>query len=379
MAGRIVVFGATGYTGELTARALVARGVRPVLAARRAAALQALAEELGGPAGPLDHAVADATSPVSLAALVEAGDVLVSTVGPFARWGAAAVEAALAARAHYLDSTGEPAFIARVFRTWGPQADSAGCALLTAMGYDFVPGNLAAALALADAVSGAATPAEVARVDVGYFVTGESVASAVSGGTRASLVGAALEPGLVLRGGRLVAEPGGRHVRSFDVRGKTWQGISIGASEHFTLPALHATLTDVGVYLGWAGRASRAVQVLSYPAALALRVPGVRDGLAALLGTVVRGSTGGPGAEARARTGTLVVAEASGRSGQVLGRAVLEGGNPYEFTAAFLAWAAERSASGGLRDVGALGPVEAFGLEVLTEGASAAGVRRTTA
>jgi short subunit dehydrogenase-like uncharacterized protein len=55
MAGRIVLFGATGYTGDLTARALVERGTRPVLAARSEAKVRALAEELGG----LEWAVAD--------------------------------------------------------------------------------------------------------------------------------------------------------------------------------------------------------------------------------------------------------------------------------------------------------------------------------
>ena len=48
MAGRIVLFGATGYTGDLTARALVGRGARPVLAARTEARVRALADELGG-------------------------------------------------------------------------------------------------------------------------------------------------------------------------------------------------------------------------------------------------------------------------------------------------------------------------------------------
>ena len=55
MAGRIVLFGATGYTGDLTARALVAQGAQPVLAARSADRLAALAAELGG----LETAVAD--------------------------------------------------------------------------------------------------------------------------------------------------------------------------------------------------------------------------------------------------------------------------------------------------------------------------------
>ena len=59
MAGRIVLFGATGYTGELTARELAGRGERPVLAARDEARVRALADELGG----LEWAVADVRRP----------------------------------------------------------------------------------------------------------------------------------------------------------------------------------------------------------------------------------------------------------------------------------------------------------------------------
>jgi short subunit dehydrogenase-like uncharacterized protein len=55
MPSRIVVFGATGYTGRKTAEALVARGERPVLAGRSADRLADLAERLGG----LETAVAD--------------------------------------------------------------------------------------------------------------------------------------------------------------------------------------------------------------------------------------------------------------------------------------------------------------------------------
>ena len=74
--------------------------------------------------------------------------MLVTTVGPFARWGAPAAAAATTAGAHYLDSTGEPAFIREVFERYGPAAEQAGIGMLTALGYDWVPGNLAGALAL---------------------------------------------------------------------------------------------------------------------------------------------------------------------------------------------------------------------------------------
>ena len=113
MAGRIVLFGATGYTGRLTAEAMVERGLRPVLAARSRDKLEALASKLDK--SGLETAVADVSDPPSVRALVERGDVLVTTVGPFARWGTPAAAAASTAGAHYLDSTGEPPFIREVF------------------------------------------------------------------------------------------------------------------------------------------------------------------------------------------------------------------------------------------------------------------------
>ena len=91
---RIVVFGATGYTGRLTAEALVRRGQRPVLAARNPARLADLASALGG---GLETRVADVAEPETVNALVERGDVMVATVGPFVKWGEAAAEAAVRA------------------------------------------------------------------------------------------------------------------------------------------------------------------------------------------------------------------------------------------------------------------------------------------
>jgi short subunit dehydrogenase-like uncharacterized protein len=157
MPPRIVVFGATGYTGRLTAERLVAQGERPVLAGRSEQRLSELAERLDG----LELQVADVDRPETVAALLAPGDVLLSTVGPFVRWGEPALRATIAAGGVYIDSTGEPPFIRRVFEEFGPPARRAGATLLTAMGYDFVPGTLAGALALEDAGEAAV------RVDVG--------------------------------------------------------------------------------------------------------------------------------------------------------------------------------------------------------------------
>ena len=366
VSARIVLFGATGFTGELTARALVDRGARPLLAGRNRARVEALAAELG-----LEAAVADAAAPGAvgqIAALLEPGDVLVSTVGPFVRWGEPAVGGAIAARAHYLDSTGEPPFIRAVFERHGPEAARAGCGLLTALGYDYVPGNLAGALALREAGERAV------RVDVGYFVSGDA-AGQFSGGTRASAAGMLAEPAYAFRGGRLVSQRTARHVRDFDLGGSR-PAVSVGATEQFTLPRLHPGLRDVGVWLGWFGPGSRPLQALSGATAVATRVPGVRRAIAAGAGRLVRGSTGGPDAAARARARSRVVAIASGADGDELARVLVEGASPYDFTAGMLAWAAMRAAAGGLSGTGALGPVDAFGLDELERGAADAGIAR---
>jgi short subunit dehydrogenase-like uncharacterized protein len=369
MAGRIVLFGATGYTGELTARELAGRGERPVLAARNEARVRALAEELGG----LDWAVADVgveDGPGSVRALVERGDVLLSTVGPFTRWGAPAIEAAIDAGAHYVDSTGETPFIREVFEHYGPRAAAGGSALLTAMGYDWVPGNLAGALALRDAGP------EAVRVAIGYFLTGGGGSGSMSGGTRASAAGVMLEPSFAWRGGRLVTERGGARGRTFVVDGASRKALSVGSSEHFGLPPAYPALRDVDVYLGWFGGATDALRALALGASVLTRVPGVRPALNGVLERTVRGSTGGPDAAARAGTGAAVVAEAQDVGGRVLASARLEGVNGYDFTAGMLAWGAHAAVTGRVRSVGALGPVEGFGLDALTEGARSAGIER---
>ena len=357
-----MLFGATGYTGQLAARALVARGAAPLLAARSRERVEALAAELGG----LDAAVADVARPPTIRALLEPGDVLVTTVGPFARWGEPAVHAAIDAGAHYIDSTGEPPFIRAIFDRHGAAAEAAGTGLLTAFGYDYVPGNLAGALALREAGERAVS------VDVGYFVRGGGTPS---GGTRASAAGLLAESAHAFRDGRLVMERTARRVHEIDGRAS----VSVGATEQYALPRVHPGLRDARVWLGWFGPASRPLQALSAATALATKLPGVRGAIEGAAGKLVKGSTGGPSAAARARARSVIVAIASDAAGAPLATVRLEGDNPYDFTGAMLAWGAIAAAGGGLRGSGALGPVDGFGLDALEAGVADAGIARRTA
>lgn len=367
--GRIVVFGATGYTGRLAAGALAERGARFVLAGRDEGRLRALAERLDGRTAAPDIAVADVARPESVRSLVGRGDVLVSTVGPFVRFGDPAVEAAVAGGAWYLDSTGEPPFVRRVFETFGPRARSTGAGLVTAFGFDYVPGNLAGALALREAGERAT------RVDVGYFVAGD-VGRASSRGTRASLAGVALEPMFAWRGG-VREERAAARTRSFSVRGRARAGLSIGASEHLALPRLHEGLREVNVYLGLPPAvAAGPLRAAAAFGPVAARVPGVRRGLRAAAGRAMRRPGREPDPEAGAGVRSHVVAVTYDASGVRLGEVHLDGGNPYDFTGQMLAWAAARAAADGMRDTGALGPVEAFGLDELAAACVDAGLAR---
>ena len=375
MAPRIVLFGATGYTGRLAAEALAAAGVRPVLAGRDRARLEALAGRLGG----LEVAEADAARPASVHGLVGPGDVLVSTVGPFLTRGEPAVRAAVAAEAAYLDATGEPPFLRRVFEEFGPLA-AGRCGLVPAFGYDFVPGNLAGALALAEAGEppGPARPGaagRATRITIGYFTTG---LGGFSSGTMASGAGLLLEPGFAWRDGRLRRERTARRLRTFPIGGRERPAVSYAGSEHYALPRVAPGLRRVEVYLGWFGRRSRAVQVLSAAGAPLAHLPGARALARAATGPLARRTGQGPDEAARRGGGSLVVAVAGDERGRDLARVQLRGPDPYTLTARLLAWGATRAAAGGLQGTGALGPVDAFGLDALQAGATAAGLERIT-
>jgi short subunit dehydrogenase-like uncharacterized protein len=375
MPGRIVLLGATGYTGRLVASSLIEIGEKPVLAGRYSDRLRALSDDLGG----LETAVADATDPQSVKKLVDEGDVLISTVGPFTLYGDAALEAALDAKAHYLDSTGEPAFIRSVFSEAGPRAERNGTTLLTAFGVDWVPGNVAAAAA-AQSAGGA-----VSRIDIGYLLSATGTAGRstertppISTGTRASLVAAGASPQHAWRGGRLVLEPAAKNLESFRVSGKTRWASSVGGSEALALPRVLPGLREVNVYMEWPGP-PRAMRNAVFGISTALGALGGLGPGRRLIDGAVRAASkrtgGGPSEDSRSKSGTLVVAVCRGEHGGPVSAARLSGPvNGYTLTGQLLAWGAASLRAGRQRASGAVGPVEAFGLDECLEALSKAGL-----
>ncbi len=354
-----MLFGATGYTGRLVAHALVRARARPVLAGRSHQSLAALGVTLGK---GLDIAVADVSRPELLLEIIQRDDVLISTVGPFARYGRPVVEAAIHRRATYVDSSGEPAFLRVVFEELGPVAAAGGVTLIPSCAYDFVAGNLAGALALHGLP-------DAGRVDVGYFLRG-SYRGAVSMGTRKSVGGLLLAPHFAWRDAALLTVPAGERTRTFAIDGHDRPALSFGSSEHLTLPRLHQSLREVNTYLGLFRR-PLATRLTGRALGRAVKIPGAAR--AATWVTQLPVGREGPDPAQRERRGCVVVAVAY-QGERELRTVRLEGANPYTFSGDILAWAALRLSHGGPDATGALGPVEAFGLEPLRDACAAAGL-----
>ncbi|WP_043621383.1 saccharopine dehydrogenase family protein [Nonomuraea candida] len=134
----IVLFGAGGFTGALTA-AYLARaagpGVRWAVAGRDRAKLARLGLDV-----PI--LVADAADPASLAALARGTRVLATTVGPYVRHGDGVVANCAEAGTHYLDLTGEAEFVDRTYVRHHHRALRSGAKLVHACGFDSIPFDL---------------------------------------------------------------------------------------------------------------------------------------------------------------------------------------------------------------------------------------------
>src|SRR3954454_12717374 len=146
----LVLCGATGFTGGLTAEYLAAHGpaeLRWALAGRNRAKLDAVAERLAGlaPQAPKpDVLIADAADREALRKVAEATKVVITTVAPYALHGEPLVAACAAAGSDYCDLTGEPEFVDRMWVRYNAEAERSGARLVHCCGFDSIPHDLGA-------------------------------------------------------------------------------------------------------------------------------------------------------------------------------------------------------------------------------------------
>lgn len=140
----IVLYGATGFVGKLTAEYLAAAGAdaRIALAGRSETKLLAVRDSLPEPARSWPLITADASQPSSLNAMAARTQVVVTTVGPYIRYGLPLVAACAAAGTDYADLTGEPMFIRQSIDLYHKQAMDTGARIVHSCGFDSIPSDL---------------------------------------------------------------------------------------------------------------------------------------------------------------------------------------------------------------------------------------------
>ncbi len=319
----VIAFGATGFTGKLVAQYLAAceESFRWAIAGRSAERLAAVKAELG-----LDDGVgvlrADSGDPGSLAAMAGQSRVVLTTVGPFQKYGEPLAAACVEAGTDYVDITGEPEFVNGLLERHHEAAREKGVRLVSCCGFDSIPHDLGAYMMVQE------LPDDASVVLEGFV----SASGKLSGGTWQSAVNAMGRARQQLR--RPKRAPGdGRKVRGLRTRARYEKAVNGWVAPMPTIdPQVVLRSARALPAYGQAFRYGHYVRVGSFAklAALGITVGSV-FGLAQLGPTrrmllKLRQSGEGPNAEERARSKFRVtfVGTADGR--RVVGEA--SGGDP---------------------------------------------------
>jgi short subunit dehydrogenase-like uncharacterized protein len=186
---QFLIYGATGYTGKLTARAAKEKGLKPILASRNEAKLKAIAEPLG-----FQYRAFDLSEQTKLDAALGEVDAVLHIAGPFSATSKPMADACLRTRTHYLDITGEiDVFEALAARD--AEAKRAGVMLLPGVGFDVVPSDCLA-LHLKQRLTDA--------IDLKIYMRG---LNALSRGTAKSMLESIPRGTRVRRAGRIITTP----------------------------------------------------------------------------------------------------------------------------------------------------------------------------
>jgi short subunit dehydrogenase-like uncharacterized protein len=314
-----MIYGANGYTGALIAREAVRRGHRPVLAGRSAPAVESLARELGleSRTFAVDAAGADALLGIGL---------VLHCAGPFSATALPMMTACAAARAHYLDITGEVG-VFELAQANTSLARSAGVVFCPGVGFDVVPTDCIA-LTLKDALPQAT-----------HLALGFDGRSTWSRGTARTMVEGLGQGGCVRRDGRLVTVPLGYRDRRIDFGAGEKTAMTIPWGDVST--AFHTTgIPNIEVYVPMSPRRLASLRRLNYIRPL-LSLGPVQRYLKSRVGRL----PAGPDESERDSTPTCVWGEARDAAGQIRSARVVTA-NGYTVTVHSALGVAERLLGG---------------------------------
>lgn len=288
----LVIYGATGYTGQLIVAEAIARGLRPALAGRRADRLRTMAEPLG-----LAWRASAIDDPRGLDRALEGATVVLHAAGPFVHTWRPMLEACIRRRAHYLDITGEIGVFEGIARRDAALRD-AGIMALPGAGFDVVPTDCLAAH-LARRAPGAT-----------HLALAFHAGGGASHGTLLTAVEGMGHPGAIRRDGKIVPVPQAWRTRRIDFGdGRPRDATTIPWGDVST--AYHSTgIANVEVYMSMPARLRRTLIATRWLGPV-LRSRPVRNRMKAFLDRRVTG----PSVAERERSASLVWGEARDANG----------------------------------------------------------------
>jgi short subunit dehydrogenase-like uncharacterized protein len=342
--GPIAVYGATGYTGRLVVAELIEADADFIVSGRSARKLDALRAELGleAPAKP-----AQIDDPASLRDLLADCSVVIDCAGPFIHFGEPVLAAAVETGTHYLDTTGEQPYMKMAYERYGPGAARAGVAVVPAMGFDYVPGDMIASLT-------AEGMGELDELDMFYCWRDFAPSQGTARTTLEMISGKDIEwrnmewvetSGSVSRGSYEFPKPFGRQ-RMF----RYPSGEQITVPRHVPARNVRASM-NAGSFSN--ERLAPLFELMVRPAGLAMRTP-----LKRLANAVISRLPEGQTPEQRERMTWTIACEA--KRGEVERKGVITGRDVYGLTAASIVQGAMLASRKGFEGRGGLAPSQAF-------------------
>lgn len=339
---RWMIYGATGYTGQLVVEEAIKRGHKPIIAGRNPDKLDVIAEKYD-----LDYVAFRLDDDNTIASAIADVDIVYHAAGPFVHTSDPMIRACLVTNTHYLDITGEISVFEQTYQ-YDDAARKVGITLISGAGFDVVPSDCLAAH-VAKKVVGAT------HLETGIFgFAGTSVGTAKSG------IEMARHSWWSRRNGKLVDSSFGKDTITLTLpNGKTRHAVSAPWGD-LSVSYRTTGIPNITSYLAMSPTAVTLGRI-TYPLSKPLmKIPAVRQFANNLVDRFITP----PDEQTRTENVSYIFARASNDAGQSAS-AWLTTLEPYHYTAKVAVLAIERLAE--LNPVGALSPAQAFGADFTLE------------
>ena len=336
-----IIYGANGYTGELIAREAIRQGLKPTLAGRNKAKVEALAQELG-----LTYQAFGLDNVEAVSEHLKGFKLVMHCAGPFSATSKPMMEACIKAGAHYLDITGEIS-VFELAQSLNNQAEKADIVLCPGVGFDVIPTDCVAA-ALKEALP-----------DATHLALGFDSRTGFSPGTAKTSIEGMGEGGKIRKNGKITTVPLAHYVRTIDFGDGKKSAMSVPWGDVST--AFYTTgIPNIEVFVPAFPKMIMGAKMMNYLRPV-LKLKAVQK----LIKSRIEKTIVGPNEELRAKVPTYVWGEARNARGEIK-TARIQTENAYSLTVngslAVVSYLLKNTVKGGTYT-----PAKLMGYKLVTE------------